>query len=211
MLWTVAALAAGCAATSPPAPPSVAEAPQPVPESAAPAIPDLRGTWVLVRHIDLKNGRIANTLSFFRVTGEAGQQQIATINLTPQGTVKEAWLAANKAARAWEPTAAEKRELAAQIRAAGSKAVLPPGGVRITTPDKYEVSAPVTEEAKDSLFSLHASGGGMNMLAAGGMYFVHRVEPQHLSGRFAAGALAAAAVPVPVAIGGTFDMWELGE
>jgi len=174
---------------------------------------DMRGTWILLSHVEAKPDRILNTLTFYRVTGEPATPVVTRLNLKLTGALANSLRDVNKAGKPWVPDAEQQKALAKDLRMHGKAEDAKGIGIRFTTPDGYLESEAASPQAAGSLFAMQISEKRKDAVVSAVGYYVRINEPKHLSGRFASGAVVntSAGVPVPLGFAGTFDMIEIGE
>ena len=210
-----------CAAAAPadePAAPSGAEAAGPkYTTKVQGTVPDLTGRWLVVTQVKPPGSSMVFTVAQpWEVTTGDGKPHVVVrfVKLTPE--LEGQLTAANKETRAWEPSPAQLQD----VRDAWSS--LPPndrGADTVETilmgRDSFLDAVKTDPEMKDAQFlvqiNINYNPGAQRPMRDVLLYGVTGPEGTGYRGNYASATIAAAPVPIPIALKGTFHLYRLDD
>ncbi len=179
-------------------------------------VPDLAGRWLVVTQVRPPQGgsMVFTVAQPWEVTIVDGQPQVVLrfVKLTPP--LEEQLAAANKESRVWEPTGAQLDE----VRDAWSS--LPPndrGADTVETvligKDSFPDAVKNDADMKDAQFliqiNINYRPGAQRPIRDVLLYGVTGSDDRGYHGNYASATIAAAPVPIPIALKGTFRLYRL--
>jgi hypothetical protein len=178
-------------------------------------VPDLTGRWLVVAQVTTGAGAPAGGLaSFWSVTAAGGKPQLELRWTKLPPPLEEALQAANKAGRSWEPSV----DQLLQLRDAWD--TLPPedrGATTVETTltgkDAFTDVVKADERLRDAEFLVQSvvsyAPAPARPIKDVLLYGVTGPEQFGYRGNYASVTIAAAPVPIPIALKGTFRIYRL--
>ncbi|MBI1817922.1 MAG: hypothetical protein HYR72_23335 [Deltaproteobacteria bacterium] len=206
---------AGCKASKPSAPPPVSAAADDSHVAGTTqtigAVPDLRGTWLLISHLEIDgtpSSRINNQWGVYRITGTDAEPQAAKLNVPLPDEIKPIAIVGEP----WHPSDAQLRAFSIAAGKAPGPSKDAAFAFHLIARDHYPPGHQQALAGANSLFLFDILVRSKKNTIGGATYYTEKVEPGFLSGRFTAGSVTAAyGAPLVLGFGGAFSMYRLPE